>query len=163
VRFLSGEEEAALMFAALHAGLGLEGETILGLDLGGGSLELAVGDDVSLEWAASLELGSSRLTGMFVRHDPLKLSERAALRAAAVKTLPPVVAELARWDPIRCVAAGGTVKALARLVSAAEIQGEWDSVHGFVMREPALAAMRERLLESPRDSRLRMPGMNERR
>jgi exopolyphosphatase / guanosine-5'-triphosphate,3'-diphosphate pyrophosphatase len=163
VRFLSGQEEAALMFAALHSGLGLEGQTILGLDQGGGSLELAVGDDLSLDWAASLELGSSRLTGMFVRHDPLKMSERAALRAHAEQTLLPVAAEIARWGAIRCVAAGGTVKALARLVSAVEIQGEWDSVHGFVMRTSALIAMRERLLEAPRDRRLRMPGMNERR
>ncbi|HEY1330962.1 MAG TPA: hypothetical protein VGH10_05740 [Actinomycetota bacterium] len=163
IRVLTGREEAALMFAALHAGLGLEGETILGIDLGGGSLEIALGDDVSLDWAGSLELGASRLTGQFVRHDPIKPSEARSLGEHVGRSLIPVTDEVTRWGDVRCVAAGGTVKALARLVAAAAVQGEWDSVHGFSMGAADLDAMRDRLLDASRDKRLRMPGMNERR
>ncbi|HMC09056.1 MAG TPA: Ppx/GppA family phosphatase, partial [Actinomycetota bacterium] len=41
VRILSGDEEAALTFAAMRAALPLGEGRVLGVDLGGGSLELA--------------------------------------------------------------------------------------------------------------------------
>ncbi|MGH7291162.1 MAG: histidine phosphatase family protein, partial [Myxococcota bacterium] len=44
VQILSGEEEARLIFSAFRRRVGLGDENALGLDLGGGSLELAVGN-----------------------------------------------------------------------------------------------------------------------
>src|SRR5579872_6056814 len=54
VRILSGDEEAALTYAAIRAALPLGDGPLLGVDLGGGSLELAVGTGGLLEWTASL-------------------------------------------------------------------------------------------------------------
>src|SRR5260370_37257441 len=61
VHILSGDEEAALMFRALQAGLPLPGGPVLGVDLGGGSLELAVGTGSGLRWDSGLELRASPL------------------------------------------------------------------------------------------------------
>jgi len=91
VHILSGDEEAALTFRALQAGLPLppgfrgrlEGRPagpVLGVDLGGGSLELAVGTGSGLDWTSSLELGASRLVGRVIRHDPVTRNERVGSR-----------------------------------------------------------------------------------
>src|SRR6476646_6826461 len=45
-------------------------------DLGGGSLEIMVGDVSGLSWAASERLGVARLSAEFVRSDPIDKGDR---------------------------------------------------------------------------------------
>ena len=70
VRVISGREEARLIFGAVRASVVIEPGPALALDLGGGSLELMVGDAQGLSWATSLKLGVGRLTADLVRGDP---------------------------------------------------------------------------------------------
>lgn len=158
VRFLTGREEAALMFAALTTGLGIGEETVLGLDLGGGSLELAVGDGRGPEWAGTLPLGASRLTGRFVAHDPMTRSERSRLRAHVEDVLRPAIPDVLGPRRVRCLAAGGTVKGLARLVAGA--RGHRSPVDGYAVSGAELGELWGRLAAAGRAKRLRMPGMN---
>src|SRR3954468_21361727 len=62
VDVISGLEEARLIFAAVRASVLLEPGPALCLDLGGGSLELMVGDQNELLWSTSVKLGVARLT-----------------------------------------------------------------------------------------------------
>jgi exopolyphosphatase / guanosine-5'-triphosphate,3'-diphosphate pyrophosphatase len=50
VRVLSGLEEARLIFGAFRRRVPLGNASALGMDLGGGSLELAIGDDTEVQW-----------------------------------------------------------------------------------------------------------------
>lgn len=59
-RIIGGEEEARLTFLGALAGLGLQG-SLLVVDLGGGSTELATGAGCPM-WSHSYEIGSVRLT-----------------------------------------------------------------------------------------------------
>ena len=60
-RAVSGEEEARLIYlAALHS-MHLEGRRALVIDIGGGSVELALGRGAELEMAASERIGVLRL------------------------------------------------------------------------------------------------------
>jgi len=56
IRFIDGREEARLMFAGIRASVTLGPGATLFLDLGGGSLEVAVADD-TLRWGESLPIG----------------------------------------------------------------------------------------------------------
>jgi exopolyphosphatase/guanosine-5'-triphosphate,3'-diphosphate pyrophosphatase len=170
VRILSGDEEAALTFRALQAGLplaptsggrlgGRPGEPFLGVDLGGGSLELAIGTGSRLDWTSSLALGASRLVGRFVRHDPVTRTERARLEAhieASMDTLPGD----SFW-PAACMAAGGTAKALARLMIASG--AATGPVHGLELATADVEALGELLLVHGPRRRRRMPGMDRHR
>lgn len=162
VRFLKGEEEAILTFAGLCAGLQLRERVVLGLDLGGGSLELVVGDGSCPVWVKSLPLGAGRLTGMFVHHDPIRRTERKGLQASVNDSLLAVTPEVLVRRPETCIAAGGTVKAIARLITsgASDPRG---SLHGTAITARQLHRIRDRLATSSRSERLQLPGVGRHR
>src|SRR5438876_5716452 len=70
VEVISGLEEARLIFAAVRASLVLEPAPALCVDIGGGSVEIAIGDAGGLRWAPSVSRGVGRLTAELVRSDP---------------------------------------------------------------------------------------------
>src|SRR5882757_9139881 len=95
VRIIDGETEAGLIYSAVRASVLMEKGPVLALDLGGGSLEVMVGDANALWWAKSLPLGVARLTTELVRNDAPTGGDRRRLRKRIVDVLEPVAAELA--------------------------------------------------------------------
>jgi exopolyphosphatase/guanosine-5'-triphosphate,3'-diphosphate pyrophosphatase len=158
VRVLSGEEEACAIFRAFQARVPLGRERSLGLDLGGGSLELAVGHGRAVEWAATLPLGVVRLHGRSVKNDPMTPREARAIEERVRNLLAPCKAEVARRKPARAIAAGGTARALARLVVEEGGRGA-RSVWPFPLPAARLAALRDHLVPSTHRQRLRMRGI----
>jgi exopolyphosphatase/guanosine-5'-triphosphate,3'-diphosphate pyrophosphatase len=160
VRLLSGEEEARLIFKAFQRRLALGSEPVLGLDLGGGSLEMALGDAREIEWESTLPLGAVRLRSAFVRNDPMRKSELRALRQKVRVSLKPARDALSGARLTKAIAAGGTVRALARLVvgaTASEIEPPLE------ISADELEALCEKLVLSNHHERLRTPGVRRRR
>ena len=162
IRVLSGEEEAHLMFRAFQQRLALASDPVLGLDLGGGSLELAVGCGASVRTEASLKLGTARLHGELVKSDPIGADEAERVRERVREALAPRRQEFLDYRVSEAVAAGGTARALARLVNERE--------PGAPLREGPLRLSRadlealcEVFLASTHDERLAMRGMRKRR
>jgi len=118
VRLLSGHEEAALTFAAVARGTDLGRGSVLTLDLGGGSLEVATGRAGVLDRTWTLPLGAARLTGRLARHDPMTAAERDRVSMEVRASLRPVLTHGGHLPHV--VAAGGSVKALARVLEGDE-------------------------------------------
>lgn len=117
---LSGEDEARLTFLAVRRWLGWSAGNLICLDIGGGSLELAAGQDEDPAVAFSVPLGAGRLTRAWFNADPPPKSEVAALRAHVAETLSePAANLLALGRPDRVVATSKTFRTLARLAGAA--------------------------------------------
>ena len=112
IRFIDGREEARLMFAGIRASVALGRGATLFLDLGGGSLEIAVAEDV-LRWGESVPLGAGRLTAQLVEHDPPTRAERKAVRDAVTAAVAHLVERVREIGAVRCVASGGTAGAPA--------------------------------------------------
>ncbi|EME98333.1 Ppx/GppA family phosphatase [Streptomyces mobaraensis NBRC 13819 = DSM 40847] len=116
---LSGEEEARLTFLAVRRWFGWSSGKLLVLDIGGGSLEIASGQDEDPDAAVSLPLGAGRLTSSHLP-DPLPAPEdvrelRRHVRAEIART----VGEFARLGaPDHAVATSKTFKQLARIAGA---------------------------------------------
>jgi exopolyphosphatase/guanosine-5'-triphosphate,3'-diphosphate pyrophosphatase len=162
VRMLSGEAEARLIFRAISQRLQLGGERALGLDLGGGSLELACGANGEVEWERSLPLGSVRLHSQLGRDDPLTAAQQRAIAARVEETLAEMRERVARFAPERAVAIGGTVRALYRLANGLD-----EDTHRIPLdarlRRSEIDALAARLASSSHAGRLRMRGMSARR
>jgi exopolyphosphatase/guanosine-5'-triphosphate,3'-diphosphate pyrophosphatase len=157
IRILSGEEEAAAIFRALQARVGLGSGRALALDLGGGSLELAVGSDAKgVEWATTLPLGVVRLHGRIVKNDPLTEREVLAIDELVRAQLAPHLETIARLRPAKALAAGGTVRALARLLA----ERDRERTNGpLPLPGKELARLRDDLVASTHRERLRMRGV----
>jgi len=81
LQVLSGDDEAQMTFLAVRRWLGWSSGRLLVLDIGGGSLEIAVGDDERAESTVSLPLGASRLTREYLDSDPHTSKEIKALES----------------------------------------------------------------------------------
>nr|WP_063725830.1 Ppx/GppA phosphatase family protein [Cryptosporangium arvum] len=117
---LSGEDEARLTFLAVRRWFGWSAGRLLCLDIGGGSLEIAVGIDESPELALSVPLGAGRLTREWLSDDPPKRKQVTELRDYADSVLDGVADGVERAGEIdRAVATSKTFRTLARLSGAA--------------------------------------------
>ncbi|MET9027427.1 hypothetical protein ABZW96_17680 [Nocardia sp. NPDC004168] len=79
-QFLSGVQEARLTYLAVRHWFGWCAGTLLMLDIGGGSMEIALGRDAEPSLALSLPLGAGRLTRAFFAQDPPRRSELELMR-----------------------------------------------------------------------------------
>jgi exopolyphosphatase/guanosine-5'-triphosphate,3'-diphosphate pyrophosphatase len=118
-QYLGGEDEARLTYLAAHRWYGWSANRILLLDIGGGSMEIALGRDAEPELAVSLPLGAGRLTRMFLRDDPPSAAQVKRLRQHIRATVREVT-DRVRWEgpPARVVATSKTFKQLARLTGS---------------------------------------------
>jgi exopolyphosphatase/guanosine-5'-triphosphate,3'-diphosphate pyrophosphatase len=162
VRTLAGDEEARLAYLGVRASVAIAAEPTLVLDLGGGSLELAVGAGAEVSVAASVPLGVSRLSAL-VTHDPPHERDLAELHARVDDALAPLRDHVVGAAPRATVVVGGTVRALARVVAAAD--AVWLPTTTNQLRVPTatLERIRDRLSTIDLEARRDVPGMKTRR
>jgi len=120
LQVLSGHDEARYTFLAVRRWCGWSAGRILMLDIGGGSLEVAIGIDEEPELAVSLPLGAGRLTRTALHGDPPSRSSVSELRERLDAELAPLVKRIRKvGTPDRAVATSKTFRSLARLTGAA--------------------------------------------
>ena len=120
LEILSGDEEARLTFLAVRRWFGWSAGNLICLDIGGGSLELAAGQDEDPAVAFSLPLGAGRLARERFSADPPPRGEVTDLRSFVEDALvKPAKRLLKAGPPDRVVATSKTFRTLARLAGAA--------------------------------------------
>ena len=171
ITLLSGEEEARLCFLGQRAGVWVGSSPVLGLDLGGGSLEAGVGTVDSVDAVASVALGTARIRGELDTGDRLTVAERAAIGELARVRSEPIAAILAACPAAadRVIASGGTVRALARLAMGlhrpAPKSGSsgTPSVNQVELPAEQIHELADRLSTLDLDARMALPGIQARR
>jgi exopolyphosphatase/guanosine-5'-triphosphate,3'-diphosphate pyrophosphatase len=163
IRIVSGREEARLIFRAFERRLNFGSAPVIGLDLGGGSLELALGRGGAIDYETSLPLGAVRLNAELVAHDPMRPEEVTALRARVKSKLAPHRAAFRSGGAVRAVAAGGTVRALARVADERRTRRQSSQSPAPHLPLAELKALEQELVSSSHDERLALRGMRKRR
>lgn len=159
---LSGEDEARLTFLAVRRWFGWSSGRLLVVDIGGGSLEIAVGIDEDPDVAFSLPLGAGRLTRDWFTADPPPSEEVRKLRRHVRAEIARHVGEVARYGaPDHVVATSKTFKQLARIGgSAPAADGPYQR---RVLRGGGLTEWADKLAQMPSAERAGLPGVSERR
>ena len=120
LQLLSGEDEARLTFLAARRWFGWSSGTLLVVDIGGGSLELAAGMDEDPDAAISLPLGAGRLTRDLLPGDPPDAETIRAARREIRARIGGSLRPLAKTGPVdRAVGTSKTMRSLARIAGAA--------------------------------------------
>lgn len=165
VRVLGGEEEARLCFAGQRAGVWMGEGPVLGLDLGGGSFEVAVGEADRVLLATSAPVGATRLQGELGTGDPLSVADLAAIRERATAAIVPIRSALAAHPGVatRTVVSGGTARALARLATARGRTAGSGEVNQVELPAGQVTDLAGRLAVLDLQGRLALPGMPARR
>ncbi|WP_141982528.1 Ppx/GppA phosphatase family protein [Saccharothrix saharensis] len=162
LRVLPGKEEARLAYRAARQWFGWHVGPLLVLDVGGGTVELAAGQDVEPSFTRSLPLGARTMTRRLGLHRTA-VRDHGGLAREQVQVHDRVVAALAGTSVAdhRAVGCSKVFQQLARLAGARP-QHEGP----FVPRALRLADLRgwiPRLARMPAPRRARLPGISRHR
>ena len=163
-RAITGETEARFIYlAALHS-IHLEGQRALVVDIGGGSVELALGAGSQLRWAVSEKLGVLRMSQRFVRSDPLSRRDGQRLADHVGETVAPHVDRIAAEGGFeRVIGTSGTILALGAMAHQMETGAVAPVLHHVTVRADTLHELRGRLVAAGLRDRLKMPGVDAQR
>ena len=162
VDVIDGEREAALTFLAAKLSFPeAAAQTMMGVDIGGGSTEVIVARRGAVDLCRSLPIGSVRLTERHILHDPPLAHEVAAVRDEVVSHLAETPFPSGTDQPC-LVGVAGTVTTLAAM---AQDLASYDPalVHGYRLTLPALEKQIDRLRASTQSEREAMAGLDPRR
>jgi exopolyphosphatase/guanosine-5'-triphosphate,3'-diphosphate pyrophosphatase len=159
IAVLPGPEEARLTFLAVRRWFGWSSGKVLMLDIGGGSLEIAIGIDEVPDVTISLPLGAGRLTRTWLTRDPPTADEARQLRRHVRAEIARRAGEVTRLGPPdRAVATSKTFRQLARIAGAAP-SGEGPYVRRVVSHAD-IAELAKRLATMSVAERADMPGVS---
>ena len=99
VNVISGEEEARLIWLGVSSGIDIGEEKAIFIDLGGGSTEIAIGNQHECFYMDSLRLGAIRLTSQFIGEGwtgPIKTDTYKKIRHYACSKIKAVKTESLR-------------------------------------------------------------------
>jgi exopolyphosphatase/guanosine-5'-triphosphate,3'-diphosphate pyrophosphatase len=160
VALLSEQEEARLIYLAVRHAVDLRGRPSLVVDVGGGSVEVVVGDATAMRAVESLPLGILRLKAEFGGKAALKGKERKALREHVRETFAPFARRARALRVRQAIGTAGTLQAIARVLRAAEGAGGDDEVpSGVRIARDRVFELGEALLSMPLADRQRVPGL----
>jgi exopolyphosphatase/guanosine-5'-triphosphate,3'-diphosphate pyrophosphatase len=156
VKIVNGEDEAALSFrsALAHFDLGVGRAAIL--DIGGGSLELALSADGLVERLISLPLGAIRMTEEFLaggRRKGLKRLRKHVRRELAEHL------SSRHWGGAKIICSGGTATNLAGIYLARKGMESARTIHGTVVPRVDLEHIVETLYNMSASERQGVPGL----
>ncbi|HWI05496.1 MAG TPA: Ppx/GppA phosphatase family protein [Acidimicrobiales bacterium] len=163
VRVISGHEEAQLIFQAVKAAVVIDPGPALCLDLGGGSLEIMVGDSSQLQLGASVQLGVARLSAELVTGDPYTADDVRRLEKRVTSVLAPLADDVARLRPAMAVGSSGTFCDLARMIAARRTGNVPKSVNQFTFSRDELLPLHEELLAKRSSERGSIAGLEAKR
>ena len=159
IAVLPGPEEARLTFLAVRRWFGWSSGKVLMIDIGGGSLEIAVGIDEVPDATISLPLGAGRLTRDWLIGDPPSADETRQLRRHVRAEIARRAGEVTRLGPAdRAVATSKTFRQLARIAGAAP-SGEGPYVRRVVSHAD-IAEQAKRLAAMSLAERADLPGVS---
>lgn len=155
LQVLSGEDEARITFLAARRWYGWSSGRLLMVDIGGGSLELAVGVNEVPDVALSLPLGASRLTKDHLQGDPFTKKSIRNLKDHIERDVAEILPTIVQHqDSDRSIATSKTLRTLARIC------GDWVDGNGKKLRIDSLRKITPRLAEMSQEDRAELPGVS---
>jgi exopolyphosphatase/guanosine-5'-triphosphate,3'-diphosphate pyrophosphatase len=160
VRVVSGMEEARLTYLGVSSGVHLGEKTALFVDIGGGSTEIAVGNQQQYLFLASLKLGAIRVSSRFLPDPtgPVSPDQYARIqrnvRVSAVRT----IQRVRQYRLDLAIGSSGTIENLADIAAHMFTQQKRD--RGGALTHTQLRQVVKVLCDLPLDKRRRLPGIN---
>ncbi len=144
---LPEEEEARLIGIGIMSGVKFDLPMGLFMDIGGGSVEVAIGNRAKMLNLFSIPLGAVRLTERYLSKDPPSEKEIVALRRKARKLLGPVAKRVLREKFSMAFGSGGTITTLAD--ADARFTGDSHLESLYVLRKARLKSLYNLLISQP--------------
>ena len=163
VTVISGDREAELIFQGVKSGMQLGNENSLVMDIGGGSVEFIIGNENSIVWKESFEIGAQRLVERFQQHDPIQDQEIHLLEDYFQEKLASLFAALHQYTPSTLIGSSGTFDTLSDIYCSKQDLFKKSEDAETPLTLQAFHEIYEELLFKNREERMMIPGMIEMR
>jgi exopolyphosphatase/guanosine-5'-triphosphate,3'-diphosphate pyrophosphatase len=121
VRIISGEEEAELGLKGVMSEIENPEESVLVIDIGGGSTELVLGNKDKLDYSVSIPAGTVRMTEQFITGNPINSYEVAKMKNKLNELFIEPLEYLSRKRIDRVIGIGGTATTVAAIFHSLSI------------------------------------------
>jgi len=162
-RVIPAEEEGRLIYLAVKSALQLDEKPSLIVDIGGGSMQLVVGDRDKLQLALSAPLGALRLAEESELSDPPSRRDLQRLRRLIRKQSREVLEKVVALGPRQVYGSSGSIHALAQIAHWEETGQAIEQMNGHVLTIEALERTTRRLARMTTPERERLPGIDAKR
>ncbi|HYP91410.1 MAG TPA: Ppx/GppA phosphatase family protein [Polyangiaceae bacterium] len=162
-RVISGSEEARLIFLAVKHSIDFAGERGLVIDIGGGSVEVAVGNSSEVMLAQSMRLGVQRLLHRQGGAQPLSTRELYELSGYVQGAAAEVMSAAKRYGATRFVGTSGTIRTLGEGAHLLAGGAPFRSLNAQSVKRRDLRELVKRLCEADVAKRSKMPGIGDAR
>lgn len=112
IETISGKEEARLIHKGVLQAIPRQEETIVIMDIGGGSVEFVIADNDQVYWSESFPIGVAVLFKQFHQNDPITDNELTLIHSFLEKELTPFLNAMDKYKVQVLVGASGTFDVL---------------------------------------------------
>ena len=154
LQVLSGADEARFTFLAVRRWVGWSAGDVVLLDIGGGSLEIATGEQENPNYCNSVMLGANRMTRQFLTGDPFTEKSLNKLRDHVRETLAPIASDLGDNNKRTAIGTSKTFRTLRR------IQQNYLPELGNSLTRQGLKTIVPRLAKMTQSQRADLPGVS---
>jgi exopolyphosphatase/guanosine-5'-triphosphate,3'-diphosphate pyrophosphatase len=158
VKVITGDDEARLSFRSALAHFDLARGRAVVMDIGGGSLELALSADGLVEHLISLPFGAIRLTEEFLAHRPPRRGMKKLRKVVRREIADQISAR--DWRGAQVICSGGTFTNLAGIHLARQGLRSAQTVHGTLVPRGELEHILAMLHAMDPTERATVPGLN---
>lgn len=161
VKVISGDEEARLIYLGVRSAIPLGKEKSLIIDIGGGSVEFIIGNDTTIFWKESIEIGAQRLLEEYHQHDPIHPEDLKELQLHFKSTLGSLFDALELHQPKTLVGSSGTFDTLSDIFCLKHGIDKLPGAAETPLSFPGFHEIYKELVIKDRDARMQIPGMIE--
>ena len=163
VRVITGAEEARLIFLGVQNSVALPEQPTLVIDIGGGSVEVIVGNREAIFQARSLKLGAIRLKDLYLSKTPPSKTMLRELEAAVTVQLKNALGSYKTKRVEQIIATSGMAGNLAEVIHLQRTGRPLPQLNLAKVSAKDIAAVEKRLAEASLKTRLAMPGLDPKR
>lgn len=167
VSLISGQEEARRIYLGVLSGMEFNSQPHVIIDIGGGSTELILGDGLEPRCLTSTKIGAVRLTGEFVKTDPISRDEfaylQAYIRIALERPIEELRSQFKAGESLRLIGTAGTIETLAAINAREKLGTVPSPLAGYSLSLKDLRDLVNRFRKLSYSERLAIPGMSDKR
>jgi exopolyphosphatase / guanosine-5'-triphosphate,3'-diphosphate pyrophosphatase len=162
-RVISGTEEARLIHLAAVYGVDVMHGPAVVIDIGGGSVEITLGDAAQLKLGRSFKIGVIRLTERFVKSDPIAARDERKLVQFINREVDHHATQILAAGFDRVIGTSGTILSLGTMAAHAEFGHAPGEIRNLRIPARLIHRLRKQVVSLGLQQRLKLPGLEPKR
>ncbi|MDZ7683458.1 MAG: hypothetical protein U5J63_17540 [Fodinibius sp.] len=160
---ISGKREADLIGQAICHAVSVGDETVLMVDIGGGSVEFILRNKEEVFYSASKKIGVARMAADFVSHDPITKKEIVRLRKYFNRELMDLFDVMEMHQVRTIIGSSGTMENIADMIANRESITASITLNEFTYSSDSYRKFHKNFIGMNREERLDQSGLEEKR